>query len=555
MANLVPLRKEHLSEDDTDILSETLQSKDTSSDNLTDITENTDNGVQDNPISVERVEILEKQLDALEAVNTGLLEKDESFSNELKETQGELLLLNSEQKKQQQSLEAINMGQDAIQDKLQDVAKQHQEQIHHLESKTQGLEDKTEQLDENLTHLSELQEVQFNKVTENIADLEEKDVKVQEKLEDIDQLQTEQHDKIDQLESISAKLADISDKLSDKTTRLEDRQDKLLEEHTHLASRTGTLENNVLETKKHFQKTTDKLSEQWSQETQALSEKDTALQEQLSAVAGRTGTLESQYSDLDASTNALGQHQLVLDKRTATLRQKFQYAGITITVVLSSILIAGGFLYTQNNNELKNLQNSDVVIGNDIAQLTEQINVTNAKQLGTQEKLLQLEAQLGSLQQAYQENKVSIEKFEQQYARLSESLNQLGSELAIIDSKLDENIEQQNIYKRLQFSRADNQPIYDKTWIKAQNKRYYTVQLMSAKSPEAVFRFVSQYQLGGDLAYIKTRNAKGQEWYSVVVGAYPDKQSAQAMINGLPAEIKANKPWMRSFAHLQKKIL
>jgi len=59
--------------------------------------------------------------------------------------------------------------------------------------------------------------------------------------------------------------------------------------------------------------------------------------------------------------------------------------------------------------------------------------------------------------------------------------------------------------------------------------------------------------LSGKAVYFHTRHDT-RDWYTVVYGVYPDKESAKRAIERLPAELKSSSPWIRSFASIHAEL-
>ena len=90
-------------------------------------------------------------------------------------------------------------------------------------------------------------------------------------------------------------------------------------------------------------------------------------------------------------------------------------------------------------------------------------------------------------------------------------------------------------------------------WLMQQNANNYTLQLVSVLDETDMLRFIRQYQLEAKIAYVNVI-IKGQNRYNAVYGSFSSYEEAQQAVNTLPAEIRKNKPWARTFGALQKLI-
>lgn len=92
--------------------------------------------------------------------------------------------------------------------------------------------------------------------------------------------------------------------------------------------------------------------------------------------------------------------------------------------------------------------------------------------------------------------------------------------------------------------------LWDTDWINRQPATHYTLQLLATRQRDSVQRFVRQHGLDGlAVAFASQRN--GQTWYTVIVGSFPDRQSAQRAFRQLPASVQRRKPWIRRFDGIQ----
>ena len=95
--------------------------------------------------------------------------------------------------------------------------------------------------------------------------------------------------------------------------------------------------------------------------------------------------------------------------------------------------------------------------------------------------------------------------------------------------------------------------IKDKTWLLQQNPNYWTLQVLGARDPETLVKFIKQYQLHDDTAWYQTE-LSGKPWYVLVYRFYTDKDIARQSIQRLPEGIRKSSPWVKSVAAVQKSI-
>ncbi|MFM1892075.1 MAG: hypothetical protein RLZ44_1152, partial [Pseudomonadota bacterium] len=87
------------------------------------------------------------------------------------------------------------------------------------------------------------------------------------------------------------------------------------------------------------------------------------------------------------------------------------------------------------------------------------------------------------------------------------------------------------------------------SWLRAQPAKHYTLQLVGARDPAALRRFVNTHGLQGDYAVV-VRDLKGKPWYSLVYGSFADREQALRHKTSLDQGM-AKDAWPRRFADLR----
>ncbi|MCB1876961.1 MAG: SEL1-like repeat protein [Chromatiales bacterium] len=96
-------------------------------------------------------------------------------------------------------------------------------------------------------------------------------------------------------------------------------------------------------------------------------------------------------------------------------------------------------------------------------------------------------------------------------------------------------------------------PSEGENWVLAQPARNYTLQLMSTRDKEGAMEFIREHDLGGEAALFAW-NREGKRLYSVIYGSYADSLQAKTTLDNLSEALRANQPWLRKFAGVQKLI-
>lgn len=88
-------------------------------------------------------------------------------------------------------------------------------------------------------------------------------------------------------------------------------------------------------------------------------------------------------------------------------------------------------------------------------------------------------------------------------------------------------------------------------WIKAQNPKYYTLQLASSTNEHLIRKYFDENQLSGQAGYYRSRRS-GEDWYALVYGAFPSAAAAKEAIGDLPEDLRKWSPWVRNIRSIQK---
>ena len=81
-------------------------------------------------------------------------------------------------------------------------------------------------------------------------------------------------------------------------------------------------------------------------------------------------------------------------------------------------------------------------------------------------------------------------------------------------------------------------------------KNHYAIQLVDQPSAEAAKSFIMSNHLSEKGMYFR-RTIKDHTDYVVIMGNYPTHTAAIAAMNKLPAALKHNHPWVRSYSEIQ----
>jgi DamX protein len=102
-------------------------------------------------------------------------------------------------------------------------------------------------------------------------------------------------------------------------------------------------------------------------------------------------------------------------------------------------------------------------------------------------------------------------------------------------------------------TRINGLKVQREEWLLAQDGGHYTLQLLGSRGEASIRRFIGSHRLSEPVAYFRTIR-EDREWYAVVQGAYPSFAAAKAAIRDLPASLRSEQPWIRSFEAVHRDI-
>ncbi len=81
----------------------------------------------------------------------------------------------------------------------------------------------------------------------------------------------------------------------------------------------------------------------------------------------------------------------------------------------------------------------------------------------------------------------------------------------------------------------------------------YTLQMLGARAERSAVEFIERQPAPAKFTYFETLY-KGEPWYVVLYGEFPNRDAAVAAVKELPQTLRKQRPWARSFAGVQNDI-
>jgi DamX protein len=100
---------------------------------------------------------------------------------------------------------------------------------------------------------------------------------------------------------------------------------------------------------------------------------------------------------------------------------------------------------------------------------------------------------------------------------------------------------------------SSGQSTSDDDWILARAGDHYTLQLLASRDRGTLDAFVTRHKLSGELhQFSLTRD--GQRLFVQLFGDFASRDAANQALGKLPADVRSQKPWLRSFSSIQRII-
>jgi len=103
------------------------------------------------------------------------------------------------------------------------------------------------------------------------------------------------------------------------------------------------------------------------------------------------------------------------------------------------------------------------------------------------------------------------------------------------------------------LQQLDELGLHNATWLKQQNSRYWTFQLLGARDSETLLKFAKRNKLGAQATWYKAQ-LKSRPYYVIVYGSYTSRKAAADAIKTLPTPLRALKPWIKTIKSVQKAL-
>jgi len=381
-----------------------------------------------------------------------------------------------------------------------------------------------------------IETAQKNKPTAVIEQDSQLDTKLSSALSSLEELHTKQ-------EALSVNHSNISSNLSSLSQELKENQDS----HKSLESHQRDIESSQLEMESHQRN-----------------------------IKSRQQDLENYQKDMEAYQQKAEKHQNDIEilqsssisqlKKQLTSRSQIFLIGMLGIFIISTIIIV--------KNNSNNLLNQSSLI----AQLKTEINDETQKKLAdlnqqntknTNQQLKQLEDSIQKIKYETKSSNLTTQSEQEVLQKniielttkvnsISDNILQAKTNTTTAEAKQEKTTKpkpEKNIVSQKStipseaksIQKVPKQPA-KKTVNKKPNKdksqTYYCIQLLAARKQATIDNFIKKHQLSEHIQTHK-KSIKGTIWYAVVYGQYPSSKAAIKAIKQLPAEIQANKPWVK----------
>jgi septal ring-binding cell division protein DamX len=95
--------------------------------------------------------------------------------------------------------------------------------------------------------------------------------------------------------------------------------------------------------------------------------------------------------------------------------------------------------------------------------------------------------------------------------------------------------------------------INGKSWILQQAPASFTAQLIGSSRPDTLYSLAKNATMQENAAIYHVLR-KNKDWYVLIYGSYPDKETIRKAVDKLPASLRKGGPWVRSMDAVQAEI-
>ena len=237
---------------------------------------------------------------------------------------------------------------------------------------------------------------------------------------------------------------------------------------------------------------------------------------------GLVGVLQSETQRLDAAIGELATAQA--DHRSAT-RDTFKWTHRAIAALL--LLTISGFVLVKWVPAFAPASSESAIAKND-ARITE------------------VSSQMASLSAAEAARKTSDALQQGRLEQVSDKVSGLEKSLGELRTAL----------RKIGVPSGGAAVVHDSQWLLRQHPKAYTVQLVMSPSRDDMARFIDrnmEHLTLNSLAFSATEHQQ-REHYNLFFGVFDTIAQARAAIAALPAELRANQPWVRQLQSVQDSL-
>jgi chromosome segregation ATPase len=429
--------------------------------------------------------------------------------------------------------------------------------------------------DDNILPLSSPRASKNGWIYENLRNLfdhfTKEKAETDERLAAITQQTTETDTQLKELDSKSQNLAISNDRLTRKTNALAS-SDELLAKK--LDSVSASLKASLSELSERSDKNESglaALSEQVERIEAAARELDSRTANlvhctnDLAAadkhLVDQTEDLKSQIARMEPRQRALEEsnHRLLTDtdaltNKTGQLTDHFQKAAWITGGSVLVLVIAVGAMNSFSTSKIDGISASTheqiLEVRSDLTASIKSLETAGAAQAEVEQQIGALQSQIDTQVAGNVELETETAHLSDEVRRLAALNQQLGSELGVIKERVFSPDEAR------QGASIDMSNVRDASWLVAQNPNHYVIQLVSVYRKQELAGFIAQYQQHlplEQLSYSKTVH-KGRDMYVLLFGNYGKFNEAMEKLEVLPSALQRNRPYIRTFRGVQRRM-
>ena len=292
----------------------------------------------------------------------------------------------------------------------------------------------------------------------------------------------------------------------------------------------------------------------WARRTLDLEAGERHLLEEMGGLKSRIAEMEPRQQSLEGSNRRLLADTETLSGKTGQLSHHFRKASWIAGGSVLALAIAIGATSWINSSKIDGIS---IGAHQQISEVRSDVAARIQRFEYTGPAVVAVDLKFGVLQCQFVQTIAGTTVLETETGRLSEEVRQLtlmnarlGGELSVFKGRM------HSPDVCLQGTAFDLSTVLSTSWLKAQNPNHSVIQIVSVYRKQELARFIAQHKQYlplEQLSYSKTVH-NGRDMYVLLFGSYGKFNEAMEKLEVLPPALQRNRPYIRTFRGVQRRM-